>query len=99
MIPPIYGLQRVGFETYTGDGPISYWNSYVGVSQMGGHGKFIDPRIGLFINQSPDLVTPKLGAAVRVSDEFAHTETCRRERGSTGCVPRRTTVLHQSPMC
>lgn len=62
VIPPIYGLKHVGFETYTGDGPISYWNRYVGVSQMGGHGKFADARIGLFINQSPDLVTPKLAA-------------------------------------
>ena len=62
MIPPIYGLEGVGFETVTGDGPISYWNSYVGVGQMGGKGKFNDPRIGLFINQSPDLVTPKLAA-------------------------------------
>ena len=60
MIPSIYGLRGVGFETYTGDGPISYWNSYVGVGQMGGHGTFIDPRIGLVIKQSPDLVTPKL---------------------------------------
>jgi hypothetical protein len=38
LIPPIYGLKGVGFETYTADGPISYWNSYVGVGQMGGHG-------------------------------------------------------------
>ena len=28
----------------------------------GGHGRFADPRIGLFINQSPDRVTPKLAA-------------------------------------
>ena len=62
VIPPIYGLQNVGFETFTGDGPISYWNSYVGVGQMGGHGKFNDPRIGLSIDQTPDLVTPKLPA-------------------------------------
>ena len=60
MIPSIYGLRGVGFETYTGDGPISYWNSYVGVGQMGGHGTFIDPRIGLVIRQVPDRVTPKL---------------------------------------
>jgi hypothetical protein len=60
VIPPIYGLQRVGFETFTGDGPISYWNSYVGVGQMGGHGSFRDPRIGIRISQRPDLVTPKL---------------------------------------
>jgi mono/diheme cytochrome c family protein len=62
VIPPIYGLRGVGFETFTGDGPISYWNSYVGVGQMGGQGSFQDPRIGLFIEQTPDLVTPKLGA-------------------------------------
>jgi len=61
-IPSIYGLKGAGFETYTGDGPISYWNGYVGVSQMGGHGTFIDPRIGLSITQTPDLVTPKLPA-------------------------------------
>jgi len=62
VIPPIYGLKGVGFETVTADGPISYWNSYVGVGQMGGRGNFADPRIGLFINQTPDLVTPKLAA-------------------------------------
>jgi cytochrome c2 len=61
-IPSIYGLRQAGFETYTADGPISYWNSYVGVSQMGGHGSFADPRIGLSISQTPDLVTPKLAA-------------------------------------
>ena len=66
VMPPIYGLKGVGFETYTADGPISYWNSYVGVSQMGGHGNFSDPRIGLFITQSaPDLVTPKLRALLK----------------------------------
>jgi len=62
VIPPIYGLKGVGFETFTADGPISYWNSYVGVGQMGGRGVFNDPRIGLFIDQTPDLVTPKLAA-------------------------------------
>jgi len=62
LIPPIYGLKGVGFETYTADGPVSYWNSYVGVSQMGGHGNFSDPRIGVLIQQTPDLVTPKLAA-------------------------------------
>ena len=62
VIPPIYGLKGVGFETYTADGPISYWNSYVGVGQMGGHGTFRDRRLGLFIDQTPDLVTPKLPA-------------------------------------
>jgi hypothetical protein len=64
VIPPIYGLKGVGFETFTADGPISYWNSYVGVGQMGGHGSFTDSRspVGLHITQTPDLVTPKLPA-------------------------------------
>ena len=62
VIPPIYGLRGVDFETYTADGPISYWNRYVGVSQMGGQGTFVDQRINLAIQQSPDLVAPKLPA-------------------------------------
>lgn len=65
LIPPAFGLQGVGFETYTADGPISYWNSYVAVTQMGGHGSFSDPRIGLRVKQLPDLVTPKLPALVQ----------------------------------
>ena len=62
VIPPAYGLQGVGFETFTADGPISYWNNYVAVTQMGGHGTFTDPRIGVSVRQDPDLVTPKLPA-------------------------------------
>lgn len=62
VIPPIYGLKGVGFETFTADGPISYWNAYVGIGQMGGKGTFSDPRIGVSITQTPDLVTPKLPA-------------------------------------
>jgi hypothetical protein len=62
VIPPIYGLKGVGFETVTADGPISYWNAYVGIGQMGGKGNFSDARVGVTITQSPDLVTPKLPA-------------------------------------
>jgi hypothetical protein len=62
VLPPIYGLKGVGFETFSADGPISYWNAYVGVGQMGGQGTFHDPRIGLSIRQTPDRVTPKLPA-------------------------------------
>ena len=55
-------MKDVGFETFTGDGPISYWNAYVGIGQMGGQGTFSDPRIKLSIVQKPDLVTSKLPA-------------------------------------
>jgi len=65
VIPSIFGLQGVGFETFTADGPISYWNNYVGVTQMGGQGSFSDPRIGLRIKQTPDLVTPSLPALLQ----------------------------------
>src|SRR5262249_18271004 len=65
LIAPAYGLKDVGFETYTGDGVISYWNNYVGVTQMGGHGSFSDPRINIDVKQMPDLVTPKLPALLQ----------------------------------
>lgn len=60
LIPPAYGLRDVALETYTGEGPISYWNSYVAVTQMHGQGSFSDPRLGIDVVARPDLVTPKL---------------------------------------
>ena len=98
MIPPIYGLKNVGFETYTGDGPISYWNSYVGVSQMGGQGNFNDARIGLFIEQSPDLVTPKLGALLDYQLGLHTPKTSRRQLQSAGGEPRTATVPQTGSM-
>jgi mono/diheme cytochrome c family protein len=105
VIPSIFGLKGVGFETFTGDGPISYWNSYVGVGQMGGHGSFSDQRIGLTIAQTPDLVTPKLAALLdyqlrlRVPDPPAGSfDRARASRGKqlfrnqAGCAS-----CHQSP--
>jgi hypothetical protein len=62
VLPPAHGLAEVENETYTAEGPISYWNAYVAVTQMHGQGNFSDPRIGVNIVQTPDLVTPKLAA-------------------------------------
>jgi len=62
VIPPAYGLARVKSETYTAEGPISYWNAYVAVTQMHGHGNFSDARLGIAVTQSPDMVSPKLAA-------------------------------------
>jgi mono/diheme cytochrome c family protein len=62
VLPPIYGLANVVNETYTAEGPISYWNAYVAVTQMHGRGSFADERLGIAISQSPDLVTPQLPA-------------------------------------
>ena len=62
VLPPAYGLADVTNETYTSEGPISYWNAYVAVTQMHGRGNFSDPRLNVNIVQTPDLVTPKLAA-------------------------------------
>jgi len=62
VLPPAYGLRGVDKETFTAEGPVSYWNAYVAVTQMHGRGNFSDPRLGINITQSPDMVTPKLEA-------------------------------------
>jgi cytochrome c5 len=62
VLPPAYGLADVKNETYTAEGPISYWNAYVAVTQMHGRGNFSDPRLSIDVKYSPDLVTPKLAA-------------------------------------
>ena len=62
VLPPAYGLARIKNETYTAEGPISYWNAYVAVTQMHGRGNFSDSRLGINIVQTPDLVTPRLPA-------------------------------------
>jgi mono/diheme cytochrome c family protein len=62
LIPPAYGLAGVDLETYSGDGPIPYWNDYVAVTQMHGLGNFSDPRLGpaYTFTSRVDLVEPKL---------------------------------------
>ena len=62
VIPPAYGLNGVKREIFTGDDTISYWNAYVAVTQMHGQGTFRDPRLGISIVKSPDVVTPLLPA-------------------------------------
>ncbi len=64
VIPPAYGLEGIHKIISTGDGDdLAYWNRYVGVTQMGGHGTFSEPRLGLVItNGTDDLVSAKLPA-------------------------------------
>src|SRR6185437_10290304 len=63
VISPAYGLAGIHSITFTGDGDdIEYWNRYVAVTQMHGQGDFSDPRLGIDIHQSPDLVAPRLAA-------------------------------------
>jgi len=60
VIPPAFGLHDVALETYTAEGPVSYWNDYVAVTQMHGHGSFADAVLGIDIHQTPDRATPVL---------------------------------------
>jgi mono/diheme cytochrome c family protein len=65
VIPPAYGLLGVQSITYTGDGrEISYWNRYVAVTQMHGHGSFSESRLTPPVNvhNPPDSVTALLPA-------------------------------------
>jgi cytochrome c5 len=62
VIPPAYGLAHVNNETFTADAPISYWNAYVAVTQMGAHGNFSDPRLGIDVKHTPDLAAPQATA-------------------------------------
>jgi mono/diheme cytochrome c family protein len=62
VIAPAYGLNGVSKETFTAEGPVSYWNAYVAVTQMHAQGNFRDTRLGIDVRQDPDLVTPKLEA-------------------------------------
>ena len=64
VIPPAYGLKGVNRITSTGDGTdLAYWNRYVGVTQMGGHGTFSEPRTGVSVTKgTDDLISAKLPA-------------------------------------
>jgi hypothetical protein len=64
VIPPAFGLRGIHSITSTGDGDdLAYWNRYVGVTQMGGHGTFSEPRTGVFVvNGNDDLISDKLPA-------------------------------------
>ena len=59
LIPPAFGLAGVNLATWTGFGSITYWNAYVGVTQMHGLGTFFDPR---FNNKDQYPVSAKSGA-------------------------------------
>ncbi|MBI4292109.1 MAG: c-type cytochrome [Betaproteobacteria bacterium] len=64
VIPPAYGLNGINRITSTGDGEdLAYWNRYVGVTQMGGHGSFSEPRTGVNVTHgTDDLISSKLPA-------------------------------------
>ena len=59
LIPPAFGLAGVDLATWTGFGSVTYWNAYVGVTQMHGPGTFFDTR---FNNKDQYPVAAKSGS-------------------------------------
>ena len=104
VMPPAFGLRHVAKEIYTGDGPVSYWNAYVAITQMHGHGHFVDPRIGVDIEQHaarPRVVEARRAARVPVQPRRAGADrraatTPRPRAGARRCSmgPRRCTRCH-----
>ena len=75
LIPPAFGLAGVDLATSTGSGSVTYWNAYVGVTQMHGMGTYFDARFNnkdqypvstksgsWNTREKPDRVTAKLAA-------------------------------------
>ena len=75
LIPPAYGLAGVNLHTWTGFGSVTYWNAYVGITEMHGSGTFYDARLNdksaypvaaktssYNSRGKPDLLTSKLAA-------------------------------------
>jgi len=75
LIPPAFGLAGVNLHTWTGFGSVTYWNAYVGATEMHGSGTYFDARLsrraqypvaaksGSYNTRgTPDRLTPKLAA-------------------------------------
>ncbi len=43
--PPAFVLAGVNLHTWTGSGSVTYWNAYVGATEMHGSGTFFDARL------------------------------------------------------
>jgi hypothetical protein len=98
VLPPAFGLAGVRKETFTGEGPISYWNRYVAVTQMGGHGTFVDPKLGIRIVQTPDLVAPKLAPLRRYQLSLKTPRPPRRSFDREAAL-RGSFVFHRAGRC
>lgn len=75
LIPPAFGLAGVNLHTWTGFGSVTYWNAYVGATEMHGSGTFFDARLSdpaqypvaaksgsSNTRGTPDLLTSKLAS-------------------------------------
>ena len=84
------GLNGVHSITSIGDGKaVGYWNRYVGVTQMGGHGSFSEPRTGVNVTNGPDdLVTAKLTCAAGTHPTSTMGRRRRSRRWSKPTTPK-----------
>ena len=75
LIPPAFGLAGVDLATSTGSGSVTYWNAYVGVTQMHGLGTYFDARFG---DKDQYPVSAKSGAwNTRDTPDRVDAKTCR----------------------
>ena len=98
VIPAAFGLRHVAKEIYTGDDTISYWNKYVAVTQMHGHGTFADARIGVNVNNPPQNVTTAKLAALR-EYQFSLTTPAAPSGLDPAAVARGRTVFTGDGKC
>ena len=92
VLPPIYGLKGVGFETFSADGPISYWNSLRGSGPDGWPGHL--PRSAHRPLHHADAGSrhPEAAGPAGLSIELAHAGAAERQLRSTGRQPRPAAV-------
>lgn len=99
VLPPAYGLASIVNETYTAEGPISYWNAYVAVTQMHGRGNFSDPRLGVNVVNEPDLVTAKLPALRAYQHSIAAPRASRRKYDGDAAAKGRAVFAANCASC
>jgi hypothetical protein len=99
VIPPVYGLGSVIHETFTAEGRISYWNNYVAVTQMGGHGDFSDTRIGLIVDQPARSGDAQVDGAPRVSTWPADSGAAGRQFQSRSRKTRCGVIRRGGALC
>lgn len=98
VLPPAFGLRHVRKEIYTGDDDVSYWNAYVAITQMHGHGNFVDPRINVSVSNPPDLVSSKLDA-LRAYQLSLETPAARPGTYDAAAATRGEKVFRQEGGC
>ena len=100
VLPPAFGLREVRRELYTGDDTISYWNAYVAITQMHGHGEFVDPRIDVSVdNTPPNRVTTEILAALRAYQFSLEAPTARPGDFDAAAAQRGRAVFNGAGQC